>query len=344
MTNSNLSSNGTSARHRMFSLIWPGALAGQAIYCAAKLGVADLIAQGVDDIECLAATTKTHPQALRRLLRALCSLGIMTESCSGRFALTDMGQTLRAGDPSGVHPWAVMLGAPFVWRPWGRLLETIQTGEAAFARIFGRSFEELMVLSPEDAEIYHAAMNAASSSTVPTIVKSYDFSRFRVLVDVGGGMGALLLGILESHHHLQGILFDRPSVVSSVSWARAGALTDRCQVVGGDFFESVPTGGDVYLLKSIIHSHNDEDAIRILRNVRRAMRVDGKVLMVDVVLQPLNEPSPQKALMDLMMLALVSGHERTEAEFASLLNQSGFHLSRVVHTGCGSSIVEGTPA
>ena len=136
MTNQNSHSNGSSAKHRMFSLIWPGALAVQAIYCAARLKLADYLSAGVDGIECLSTASNTHPVALRRLMRALCSLGIVTEREPDRFALTELGQTLRSEDPSGVHPWAVMFSAPFVWRPWGRLLETIQTGETAFRADF----------------------------------------------------------------------------------------------------------------------------------------------------------------------------------------------------------------
>ncbi len=254
-----------------------------------------------------------------------------------------MGNTLRAGDPSGVHPWAVMLGAPFVWRPWGRLLETIQTGENAFARIFGRPFEELMALNREDAEIYHSAMNAGAANMVPAIVDAYDFSQCELVVDVGGGRGALLRGILEGFVRLRGILFDLPDVVAAAMPFRVSPVAGRCQIVGGSYFNCVPAGGDVYLLKGILHSHRDEEAVKILKNIRQAMRADGRVLIVDVVLQPINEPSPQKALMDLMMLTLVPGHERTEAEFASLLDQSGLRLSQVIHTECGHSIVEGVP-
>ncbi len=343
MTNQNSHSNGSSAKHRMFSLIWPGALAVQAIYCAARLKLADYLSAGVDGIECLSTASNTHPVALRRLMRALCSLGIVTEREPDRFALTELGQTLRSEDPSGVHPWAVMLGAPFVWRPWGRLLETIQTGETAFARIFGRTFEEMMALCPEDAEIYNSAMNAGTTNAVSTIVHAYDFSPCELVVDVGGGRGALLQGILEANDRVRGVLFDLPEVVLTAASLRESAVADRCQIVGGSYFDSLPSHADAYVLKGILHSQSDNDAIKILQNIRQVMRDSGRVVIIDTVLQPLNEPSPQKAMMDLMMLTLVPGHERTEAEFASLFQQAGMRLSRVIDTTCGNSIVEAIP-
>lgn len=328
----------------MFSMIWPGALAAQAIYCAARLGIADHVAAGVERAECLANATKTHPVALRRLLRALCSLEILREHGDGCFELTELGETLRTDDPSGVQPWAIMLGAPFIWRPWGRLLETIQTGEAAFDRIFGRPFKELNSLSPEDAEVYNTAMNAGATMNVPTIVRAYDFSEFDTIVDLGGGRGSLLRGILEAYDRPRGILFDLPEVVATATELNCSPVADRCTVVGGDFFQAVPNGADAYLLKGILHSHEDAEAVAILQRVREAMNSKGKLLIVDVVLQDANEPNPQKALMDLMMLALVPGHERTEQEFQTLLDQSGFRLSRVITTDHQNAIVEGVPA
>jgi hypothetical protein len=324
-------------------MIWPGALAAQAIYCAARLGLADHLAQGIDRVDCLATATNTHPGALRRLLRALCSLEVLVEEHDGRFSLTELGLTLRAEDASAVHPWAIMLGAPFVWRPWGRLLETVQTGEVAFDRIFGRPFSELQSLSPEDAEIFNTAMNAGATMNVPAIVRAYDFSKFDLIVDLGGGRGSLLRGILESHERPKGILFDLPEVVATATELRNCTVADRCEIVGGDFFRHVPAGADAYLLKGILHSHRDEEAIEILKQIRCAMHPDGRLLIVDVVLQEANEPNPQKALMDLMMLALVPGHERTEQEFRVLLERAGFELTRVVPTENRNAIVEGAP-
>ncbi len=328
---------------RMFAMIWPGALAAQAVYCAARLGIADHLAEGTDRVCCLATATKTHPDALRRLLRALCSLEILSEREDGSFVLTEMGETLRTGDVSGVQPWATMLGAPFVWRPWGRLLETIQTGEAAFSRIFGRPFDELSSLSPEDAEIYNTAMNAGAIMNVPAIVHAYDFSDFDLIVDLGGGRGSLLRGILEAHARPRGILFDMPEVVATATELRRCAIADRCQIIGGNFFNRVPDGADAYLLKGVLHSLRDEDAVDLLTLIRQAMRPDGRLLIVDVVLQGANELNPRKALMDLMMLTLVPGHERTQVEFEAILEQAGFQLSRVISTDQRNAIVEGVP-
>jgi len=236
-----------------------------------------------------------------------------------------------------------MLGAPFVWRPWGRLLETIQTGQSAFDRIFGRPFEELVAISPEDAQLYQTAISAITSQSVPAIVAAYDFSPFHRIVDVGGGSGALLRAILETYRDVYGVLFDTPEVVAQASELRQGALGNRCQLVAGDLLEGVPAGADAYLLTRTLHRHNDNEALTILRHVRHAIHPDGRLLVVDPVAHRATRPGTQEALVDLMMLALAPEYERTEMDFRALLSEAGFDMGRVVSADQRHAIVEGIP-
>lgn len=335
--------NEVPAAQKMFGLIWPGALAAQAIYCAAKLGIADELHGASRSPRELASSLGAHGGALLRLLRVLSSLGVVVENDVGTFSNTALGSTLRAAEPGSVRPWAIMLGSPFIWRPWGDLLETVKTGEPAFGRVFGCDFYEYGADHPDHMEEYNAAMNAGATVMVDEAVAAVDFSSFGTIVDVGGGRGALLKGVLEAYPQPRGVLLDRPSVVDTAAELRASDVADRCEIVGGDFFEAVPEG-DAHLLKAILHGFKDEDAIRILRRVREAVRPGGRLFVLDVVLSETNEPSPQKAMMDLMMLSLAEGHERTEADFRSILEAAGYRLVRVIRTGRGNSVVEGEPA
>ncbi len=344
MTTQNTQADPAAQASELFAMIWPGGLAAQAVYCAAKLKIADILAKGPNPVAAIAEVTKTDSAALHRLLRALCSLKLLRELPGGDFELTPLGQTLQSDHPSGTRPWAVMLGAPFIWRPWGQLLKTVRSGEPAFPRMHDCSMYEYLAKNPRDAEIYNAAMNAGATTAAAAIVESYDFSQFDTIVDLGGGQGSLLKGILEANPTPRGILFDLPAVVETANNLRNSSVGGRCELVGGDFFQSVPPGADAYLLKGIIHGFNDEHATKILTNIKTAMRPDGKILIVDVVLSESNEPIPQKALMDLMMLTLVEGRERTEPQFRSLLQNAGLQLQRIVDTNGGNAIVEAVPA
>jgi SAM-dependent methyltransferase len=327
----------------MLSLIWPGPLAAQAIYCAARLGIADLLWEGVNQIDALAAATHAHPRALVRLLRALCSLDVLRETADGCYALTEMGMTLRSEDASDVKAWATMLGAPFVWRPWGRLLESIQTGQSAFDRIFGRPFDELVAISPEDARMCHAAISAVATRNVPAILAAYDFSPFHRIVDVGSGSGTLLRAILEAYRNVYGVLFDAPEAVAQAGDMRNSPVGARCQVVAGDVLEGVPAGADAYLLTGTLHRHDDHEALTILRHVRHAIQPAGRLLVVDSVAPSTSGANAEQALVDLMMLPLVPEYERTETEFRALLSEAGFQLARVVCADHRHAILEGIP-
>ena len=325
----------------LFGQIWPGGLAAQAIYLAARLDLADRLASGPKTAEQLAVETESQVGALQRLLAALVSLGMLTEDPSAGFGLATGAEAL--GSDGFVHPWATFLGSPFVWNSWGALHETLRTGETAFDRVHGMPMYQYMAEHPEVAAIYDAAMDSGAEMTVPAVVEAYDFSRFETLVDVGGGRGMLIAGILEANPGLAGVLFDLPGVVASAD-ARltGGALAGRCAVCGGDAFDGVPAA-DAILMKSVIHSYDDDAATRLLRRCRESVSVDGRLLLVELVPEPGSPADPGQGLMDLMMLALVSGRERSRSAFESLLAGADFELLEVISTSRGNAIIEARP-
>ena len=327
---------------QLMQMIWPGAMAAQAIYVAAQLGIADLLKDGPKQIDELGKATGAHAPSLHRLLRALTSLGIFSETGTGTFQNTALSEALRGDLPNTMRPWAIFLSAPFMWKPFGDLYETVMSGQPAVDRVLGKPFFAYLAEHPNDAAIFNSAMTAGSEMNVPAVLAAYDFSQFERIVDVGGGQGALLRGIMSANPNLHGVLFDFQEVVSGATALTTGELASRCQVVGGDFFESVPEGADAYIMKGIIHDWNDDDALRILKNCRRAIRDDGRLLLVEMILKPSGEPDPG-TFGDVLMLTLVGGRERTESDFRALLQKAGFDLSRVVTTDAPNSIIEGRP-
>jgi O-methyltransferase domain/Dimerisation domain len=318
---------------QLMQILWPGALAVQAVHVAAKLGLADLIADGSKTAEELAQATGAHAPSLARLLRALTSLEVFADDGGGRYRQTALSETLKSDHPQSVRRWALMLGAPFVWKPCGELSETIRTGQTAFERVHHAPFFEYLAGHPDDAAVFNAAMSSVPAY-IAAFVGAYDFSRFERIVDVGGGQGARLRAILAANPNLRGVLHDLPAVV------RGAEAFPRCEIVGGDFFEGVPEGADAYLLAGIIHDWNDEAAVKVLKNCRKAIRNDGVLLLVETMLTPSSDPA--RALMDVLMMVLTGGRERTEAEFRTLLGHAGFSLTRVIPTPA-SSILECRP-
>lgn len=316
----------------------------QAIAVAATLGLADLLGDGPLPCDDLARRAGVHPDGLYRLLRALASLGIFAEVEPRRFALTPLAALLRAGAPGSQRARAIMYGHPFMVRPWERLGDGVQTGEVAFERTFGMPFFAYLGQHPDVAAIFNAGMTGLAAERA-TLAHAYDFSDCRTVVDVGGGHGALLTAVLAANPHLRGVLFDQPAVVAGAEdHLRAAGVLDRCQVVGGDFFEAVASGGDAYILALILHDWEDERAAAILRQCHRAMAPGGRVLVVERVVPPGDGPHPSK-LLDLHMLVLLGGRERTEAEYGALLAAAGFAMRRVVPLPGGTwSVVEGVRA
>jgi hypothetical protein len=316
----------------------------QALYVAATLGIADLLAHGPRDAEDLAENTQAHAPTLYRLLRLLASLGVFAEDDAGRFDLTPLAECLRSDVPGSQKAWAIMVCGPSFWSSWGDLLTSVRTGETAFGRVHGMDRWDYLARHLEEGVVFDAAMTANTALESAVVAGGYDFSGIGVLADVGGGAGGLLAAILAAHPDMRGILFDQPNVVAAAPQlvARAG-VTNRCDFVGGDFFQSVPEGADAYLLKSVIHDWEDEQAIAILLTCRSAMTDGAKLLLVEHIIHPGNAPDPAKFI-DLLMLVMNGGRERTAADFARLLAAAHFRLSKVTPTPGSLSIIEAVPA
>jgi hypothetical protein len=314
----------------------------QAIYVAATLGIADLLKDGPKGSDELADATRTHAPTLYRLLRALASVGIFVES-DGRFGLTPLAENLRTDTPGSLRDFVMLIGQQSFWSSWGHLLRSVRTGESAFRRIHRMALWEYLAAHPEEAAVFDAAMTSLSSGVVDAVVRSYDFSGIGVLLDVGGGEGTLLAAILAANPSLRGILFDQPDVVRTAgALLEQAGVADRCAVAGGSFFETVPAGADACLLKSVIHDWDDEAAIEILRACRAAMDEGGKLLVVERVIRPGNDPDPAK-FSDPNMLVIPGGRERTAEDFERLYAEAGFELSEIIRTGSPYNIIEGTP-
>ncbi len=318
-----------------------GPWVAQSIYAAAKLGLADLLAERPHACHELATLTQTHPQSLYRLLRGLASVGIFAETGTGEFTLGLMGSYLQSDTPGSLRAMAIMLGEEH-YQAWGQILYSMKTGESAFEHLYGMPIFDYYAKYPEPARIFDRAMTGFSSAEKDMVVASYDFSTLNQVVDVGGGQGSLLYAILTANPHLTGILFDLPPVIDvAKSTIEAKRLAQRCQWVGGDFFESVPAGGDAYLLKHILHDWDDDRAIAILQQCHCALSEGGRVLAIEQVIPPGNKPFMGKFL-DLNMLVMCPGGcERTEAEYRSLFERAGFELTRIVSTLSDTSIIEG---
>lgn len=318
-----------------------GYLRTQALYVAAKLGVADVLQGGPMDAGEVARRVGAHPQAIGRLLRALASFGVFTQDASGRFGLGPMGELLRTDHPESLRHRLILFGEE-PYRMAGELLAAIRTGEAQFPRIYGVSRWGYLADHPEASATFHQAMLEISRGANP-VFKEYDFSERRVVVDVGGGRGQILGAILAAHQHLKGILFDLPQgVAGAPSHLASRGVADRCTIVAGDMFESVPRGGDAYILSQILHDWPDAKAAEILARVREVIPRDGVLLIRDAVLPAGDAPSTGK-LMDLNMLVMLGGAERTEAEWRALLEPTGFSLSKVYGLGQREQLLEARP-
>lgn len=314
----------------------------QALHVVAKLGIADLLTDGPRPIEELAMTTNTHAPSLRRVLRALASVGVFTETSPAVFALTPLASLLQTGTPDSMRALAIMY-AEEQYRAWGDVLHSVQTGEPAFEHHFGTSYFEYLAQHPESDRVFNEAMTGWTMQLVDAVVNTYDFSQFRTIVDVGGSYGTLLAAILQNNPAARGILFDQPHVVAAAKepLEKAGVV-ERCTIVGGDFFVEVPSGGDAYLLAQILHDWDDERSVAILQQCRRGIPAHGKLLVIELVLPTGEEPFLGKWL-DLHMLVLFAARERTAAEYEALFQAAGFKLARVIPTAAGASIVEGVP-
>jgi hypothetical protein len=311
----------------------------QAIYVAAKLGLADLLHGGPQTIEALAASTDTHGESLYRLLRALASVGTFAQRPDGRFEMTPLAEPLRSDVPGSQRAMAIMMGEE-QFAAWGDLLYSIRTGKKAFDRKFGEPIFDYLASRPEQAGIFDAAMTSIHGRESAAMLDAYDFSGFRVVADIGGGNGTTIQALLNRFPQTQGILFDLPVVIERTSQnLQNWGLAAHCKAIAGSFFESVPSGADAYILRHIIHDWNDEQCRQILRNCHAAMSGDARLLIIESVIPPGNEPFFGKWL-DLTMLVIPGGKERTRDEFAELLQSAGFGLKSISPTASDVSVLE----
>jgi hypothetical protein len=281
-------------------------------------------------------------RSLYRLLRALASIGVFAQDTNGRFALTPMAECLQADTPGSMRAWALMMGT-YAYQPWAELLHSVKTGETAFDHLHGMGFFDYFGKHPEQGQLFDESMTNFSGPETDAIVSAYDFAGIGTLVDIAGGHGSLLSAILQANPVMNGVLADMPAVIEGARrHFEDSDLADRCTVAAINFFESVPAGGDGYLMKHIIHDWDDARSNTILRNCHRAMAGKGKLLLAETVMVPGNDPEFGKWL-DLAMLVYAGGCERTEAEYRDLLAAGGFRLTRIVPTQSPISLIEAVP-
>jgi hypothetical protein len=318
-----------------------GGLVVQLVQAAAKLGIADHLAASPLRADELAPRVSAHAPSLARVLRALTAYGVLTQDAQGRFALTDIGQCLRSDVPGSLRASTLFWGDETVVRAMTGLPHSLRTGETAFDKIFGRAVFDYMTDHPDFGRTFDARSTESAGRAVAAVVKAYDFSKVDTVVDIGGSQGGMLAAILGANPNARGVLFDLPATVASAQpvLERANVL-ERCRVIGGSFFENVPTGGDVYVLKSILHDWDDEKSIAILRNCAKAMKPDARLLLVERVI-PAVGPTPLDTIItDVAMLLVTGGRERTESEYRALLQAAGMRITRVVPTTTSAAIVE----
>lgn len=327
----------------LLEMIW-GSMLTQALYVAAKLGIADLLADGPLTPEEIARRVDASPDGVFRLLRALASRGVFTARPDGRYELTPLAQPLRADAPVSMRSVALLWGSPEHWEHWGHLLDSVRTSEPAVPAVRGMDFWEFLASRPAMETDFNTAMTTFSNLVKEPVLAAYDFSPYSTIVDVAGGHGAMLAAILQRTPAARGVLFDRPSVApGAVDLLRAHGVESRCAIESGSFFVSVPPGGDAYVLKNIIHDWADDEALVILSKIREAIRPDGRLLLIEMVL-PEGNSSHLGNVFDLEMMLDLGSRERTERDFRQLLAKAGFELTRVVQTASPTCVVESKPS
>jgi O-methyltransferase/methyltransferase family protein len=314
-----------------------------AISAVAKLGIADQLESGPKSTQELASALNLHEESLYRVLRALAGLGVFHEGENRTFSQTPLSDVLRTKAKPSLRYGAAMMIDDWQFRSFQAICSTLENGKTGTSNALGMELFEYLAANPDQAFGFNRGMTDLSSGDAPAVVASYDFSGFEHIVDVAGGVGGLLAAILESAPRLRGTLFDQASVIEQAkSDGLLASLSDRCDMVSGSFFESVPQGADAYIMKHIIHDWEDERASKILSNCRSAMKPGGKLLVVDRVIEPPNASDPKK-FFDIAMMLIPGGRERAEAEWSALFARSGFEIARIIPTPCPHSIIEGNP-
>ena len=309
-----------------------GLVRTQVLNVAASLGLADILADGAKDAKALAEITGTHPESLARVLRCLVSCGLLSRDSEGGYSLTASGELLRRDAPVSGRAGGIFYGSHFIWDAWGSLLENVRTGKTAFELAHGAPVFEYLSTRPDDLRINTEFMTEMAGPRLLAAARSYEFPPSGVVVDVGGGEGAMLMAVLQANPGLKGVLIELPEVIETAREVLKDAgLADRCSLDAGDFFDGVPSGGDIYILSNILHDWDDEHAGRILANCRRAMSSGAKLFIVDAIMP--EDPPFTLAALDLQMMVVLGGKQRTEPEYRALIEQEGFRLTKVVPSG-----------
>jgi precorrin-6B methylase 2 len=320
---------------QMFTGYW----VSQSIYVIAKLGVADLLRDGPRSAEQLAAVLRVDKSALYRMMRTLASYQLFEEDAEHRFSLTSLGSLLQTEVPGSMRAMSIWNGE-LPYRAWGAVLHTMETGQPALKHALGMKLFEYLSNDPESRRIFDEAMTGLSMQVSQAVVAAYDFSGIKRLVDVGGGQGMLVASILAANEQMRAILFDLPAAVENARrQVEQAGIASRCEVVGGDFFELVPPGADCYVLASVIHDWDDEHSLRILKQCRKAMDHGAKLLLVECVIRDSSEPVFSR-LLDLQMLVVTGGRERTETQFTELLAAAGFRVTNIIQTAAPECVIE----
>lgn len=316
-------------------------VASRLVFVAASLNLPDYLADGAKTAEELAPLTGTHAPALYRVMRALAGLGVFAEDAEHRFTLCPLGAVLRSGSPT--HAMAMILGGEIFQRSYNDIMYSVQTGNTAFEHSFGVPVFHYLSAHPVEASLFAQTMVGFHGMEPPAVAAAYDFSKFGTIADVGGSTGNLLTTILAKHAGPRGILFDLPNVVHEApALIEQRGLKDRVRIEAGSFFETVPEGADAYVMSHVIHDWNHEQCMTILENCRRAMKGKGHLLLVEMVLPEANVMHPGKML-DMVMLTIPGGEERTAAQYGALLDQAGFKMTRTVPTASPVTLVEAVP-
>jgi hypothetical protein len=327
------------SNHAAMRELLDGYRVSQLVCVAAELGIADLLNEGPKHYAELARATASNADALHRLLRALCALGVFSRMDDGRFGLNALAECLRSDVPGSLRGWALAASGQ-CYNAWGHLGYTVRTGETAFDFVNGTDAWKRRIQDPVAGRAFNDAMSAIAAVTAGAVLEVCDFSRFEIIVDVGGGQGTLIAAILETALGTRGVLFDLAPAIETARplMAKAG-LAHRCELITGNFFESVPGGGDAYILCRVIHDWNDQNAVQILSNVRRPMNERQKLLIIERIMD-LQSLNAETTLSDVNMLVMNGGRERTEAEFERLLHSAGFDIVSIIPTRSLVHIIE----
>ncbi len=335
--NKNMTNELPSRLHRYIS----GYRLTQLLYVAAELGIADLLSDGSKSIRDLAEETQSEEESLYRVLRALTTIEVFRETDKG-FEQTDLSQLLTKEDPRSLRALAIMRGEEVNWKPWGELLFCVRTGKSPFNKAFNMNLFEYYEAHPKSGQTFNEGMYITTRPDIPAILNTYDFSPFDNIVEVGGGLGHLIFSILKRYKSKKGILYDLPHVCRESQVLREEFdVGDRCRIVGGEFFDSVPEGGDVYVLKRIMHDWSDELCVKILKNCHQAMTADGKLVIFDSMVND-DHSNPEGKEVDVhMMVVCPGGKERTRQQFSDVFQAAGFELGGLFPIRAGLYAIEG---